>query len=78
MTEFAQIVSTVGFPIACCVYLLWQAAKQDEYNRKQQEELRKTIDNNTRSVKDLASLVRELAQMIKEVKSNVSAETDKT
>lgn len=61
----ATAISTVGFPIACCCFLLWQSNKQDEYNRKQQEELRKTIDNNTKSIDKLGSIVRELAAMIK-------------
>lgn len=65
MNEIIQAISTVGFPIACCCFLLWQSNKQDEYNRKQQEELRKTIDNNTRSIDKLGSIVRELAAMIK-------------
>jgi hypothetical protein len=61
----ATAISTVGFPIACCCFLLWQSNKQDEYNRKAQEELRKTIDNNTKSIDKLGSIVRELARMIK-------------
>ena len=65
MTELIQAISTVGFPIACCCFLLWQNSKQDEYHRKQQEELRKTIDGNTKSIEELGSIVRELSQMIK-------------
>jgi hypothetical protein len=62
MNELIQAVSTVGFPIACCCFLLWQNSKQDQYNREQQAKLRETIDNNTRSIEGLSAIVQELAK----------------
>lgn len=62
MNEIIQAVSTVGFPIACCCFLLWQNSKQDQYNREQQQKLRDTIDNNTRSIEGLSAIVQELAK----------------
>lgn len=62
MNEIIQAVSTVGFPIACCCFLLWQNSKQDQYNREQQEKLRSTIDNNTKSIESLSEIVKELAK----------------
>lgn len=37
MNEIIQAISTVGFPIACCCFLLWQNSRQDEYHREQME-----------------------------------------
>lgn len=65
MTEIIQAVSTVGFPIACCCFLLWQNSKQDQYNREQQEKLRSTIEGNTRSIEELGKIVQKLAEMMK-------------
>jgi hypothetical protein len=65
MTELIQAVSTVGFPIACCCFLLWQNSKQDQYNREQQEKLRATIDGNTKSIEELSKIVQKLAEMMK-------------
>lgn len=65
MTELIQAVSTVGFPIACCCFLLWQNSKQDNYNREQQEKLRETIAANTRSIEELGKLIQHLAEMMK-------------
>ena len=65
MTEFIQAISTVGFPIACCCFLLWQNSKQDQYNREQQEKLRATIDANTRSIVQLGKIVEGLSEIIK-------------
>ena len=65
MTELIQAVSTVGFPIACCCFLLWQNSKQDTYNREQQEKLRETIAANTRSIEQLGKIVEGLSEIIK-------------
>lgn len=65
MNELIQAVSTVGFPIACCCFLLWQNSKQDNYNREQQEKLRETIAGNTKSIEELGKIVQQLAEMIK-------------
>ena len=58
MTEIVQAVSTVGFPIACCCFLLWQNSKQDQYHREQMEKLRGTIEENTRMIEKLAELIK--------------------
>ena len=55
-----QAISTVGFPIACCVFLLWQNSKQDAYNREQQEKLRETINQNTDSINKLGELIKQV------------------
>lgn len=66
MNEVIQAVSTVGFPIACCCFLLWQNSKQDEYHRVQQEKLRETIDGNTKSIEELSKIVAKLAELMKD------------
>lgn len=48
-----QGIATVGFPAACCVYLLKQSAKQDEARNKELERFRKTLDANTETLKEL-------------------------
>lgn len=65
MNEIIQAVSTVGFPIACCCFLLWQNSKQDSYHREQQEKLRETIAGNTKSIEELGKLVREMFTAMK-------------
>ncbi len=42
-----QIISNVGFPIACCIYLL--------YN---QERLRKTIEDNTKAIDGIRAMLQ--------------------
>lgn len=79
MNEVIQAVSTVGFPTACCCFLLWQNSKQDEYHRQQMEELRKTIESNTKSndelrtftenaINEMRGLFKEMISMIKDLR----------
>lgn len=68
VSDIIQAISTVGFPIACCCFLLWQNSKQDNYNREQQEKLRDTIAGNTRSIEELGKLVQQLAELVKDLK----------
>ena len=60
MTDFVNAVSSVGFPIACCIFLLWQNAKQDEQRQRELAAMRKvmgamqkTLDENTRVLQTL-------------------------
>lgn len=62
MQEIIQGIATVGFPAACCAFLLWQNAQQEKYDREQQEKLRKVIEDNTRSINELSALVRDLVR----------------
>lgn len=61
MNEIIQAISTVGFPIACCCFLLWQNSRQDEYHREEMEKLRDTISENTRIIDKLSKIVQRLA-----------------
>ena len=71
MNEIIQAISTVGFPIACCCFLLWQNSKQDQYNREQQEKLRLTIDNNTKSMEELREFTMKALQEMRNLVSGV-------
>ncbi len=67
MNEIVSAISTVGFPIAACCFLLWQNSKQDQYNREQQEKLRETINGNTESIKELGKVVQRLADLVTDI-----------
>lgn len=45
--EVLSAISTVGFPIACCVYLIYNNTKMDEKHSEEIEKLRETVQNNT-------------------------------
>lgn len=47
MTELAQIISSVGFPIAMCLLLLKVMKENNDTNAKIIDDLRTTINKNT-------------------------------
>lgn len=47
LNTITQIISSVGFPIAMCVYIMYTMQKQTESHKTEIDELRKTIENNT-------------------------------
>lgn len=48
-----QLISSVGFSIACCVYLVYNQNKADERHRDEVEKLRRSLDNNTTVMKNV-------------------------
>ena len=68
MNEVLQAIGTVGFPIVCCMFLLWrdvkreeqQANKDAEVQKKHDEnlnELRKVVTENTLATNNLVTLI---------------------
>lgn len=47
MTSILEIISTVGFPIACCVAMFLQQNKITENHKNEMSEMKSAIDNNT-------------------------------
>lgn len=66
MNEFAQIVSSVGFPIACSIWLLYQSSKLNDIYKEAMQEMRKAIMNNTKSIDKLSNIVEDLKALMKE------------
>lgn len=52
-----NIISTVGFPIACCIYLFYSNTRQQEKSQEEIDKLRETIDNNTKVMIELKTLL---------------------
>ena len=42
-----QLISSVGFPIALCVYMIYTMQKQSENHKSEINQLSQTIENNT-------------------------------
>lgn len=50
VNAITTIISTVGFPIAMCVYMIYALQKINETHKAEIDELRTTIENNTVAV----------------------------
>lgn len=42
-----QLVSTLGFPIACCIAMFWQNNRLNESHKEEVSKLNEAINNNT-------------------------------
>ena len=56
-SSITSIISQVGFPIACCIYLIYSNNKQNDKNAEEVEKLRQTIENNTKVMIELKSML---------------------
>jgi hypothetical protein len=55
-----QMVSTIGFPIAMCIYLLFYIKSFDEKYCEQLNNMAKAIENNTLAITKLMSMIDDL------------------
>lgn len=46
-STIVQIVSSLGFPIACCIAMFWQNNKLNESHKEETSKLNEAINNNT-------------------------------
>lgn len=54
-----QAISTVGFPIAMCIHLIYSGKKRDEKYVECIEDLRKTVENNTLVIQTIKDHLKE-------------------
>lgn len=46
-SSILEIISSVGFPIACCIAMFLQLSKITENHKNEMSEMKNAIDNNT-------------------------------
>lgn len=55
-----QMISTIGFPIAMCIYLLFYIKSFDEKYCEQLNNMAKAIENNTLAITKLMGMIDDL------------------
>lgn len=65
MSTVAQLISTIGFPIAMCIYLLIYIKSFDEKYCEQLNNMTKAIENNTLTIAKLMAMIDDLEGVIK-------------
>lgn len=55
----AEFVTSVGFPIACCIYLIRHNEKEDDKNREERRELSNVVSNNTIAITHLLDKLKD-------------------
>ena len=59
-----QAVSTVGFPIVCCLIMMKNNKEMQDANAKKEESLQSVIENNTLSITKLYAKIDTLIDTI--------------
>lgn len=57
MSAITSLISSVGFPIACCIYLIYSNNKTAEKHADEMEKLRQTVENNTKAMIKLCAKI---------------------
>lgn len=55
ITALTQLIGSLGFPIACCIYLIYSNNKANEAHKEEIDKLRQTVENNTHVMIKLCS-----------------------
>lgn len=58
MNNVIEIISNLGFPVACCCYLIYQYTLTLDYFKKFTGDLNKSLDDNTRAITELISIIK--------------------
>lgn len=62
ISAIAQLISTIGFPIAMCIYLLVYIKSFDEKYCQKLDSMAKAIENNTLVITKLMSVIDDLEE----------------
>lgn len=60
MSTIAQLISTIGFPIAMCIYLLAYIKSFDEKYCEKLDNMAKALENNTLVITKLMTMIDKL------------------
>ena len=58
--EFDNLLTLIGnyaFPICCCVYLFWSAAKERDTHKEEMNKMTEALQNNTNAIIELKGLI---------------------
>nr|DAP36214.1 MAG TPA: YvrJ protein family protein [Caudoviricetes sp.] len=53
MDTFVQLIGSLGFPIAMCVYMCYYNQKLNDAHKEEVKALREAIENNTQAITEL-------------------------
>jgi len=54
---FMQAISTVGFPIACCIIMFWYLQKEQEAHKAEMQTVTEALNKNTLVLTELKDLI---------------------
>lgn len=64
MNNISEIISSLGFPIACCCAMFWYMIKSDDRHKNEVHELSKVINQNSNTLIELKTLFESVVNII--------------
>lgn len=57
---FTQIITNLGFPIACVIALFWSWSKEREDHKEEMKSMTEALNNNTQALIKLETMIQAL------------------
>lgn len=57
---FSQIITNLGFPIACVIALFWSWSKEREDHKAEMKSMTEALNNNTQALIKLETMIQAL------------------
>jgi hypothetical protein len=58
-----QAISTIGFPIACCIGLFWYLNAERESHKEETAALSKALNDNTLVMQELKTMLKMILEL---------------
>lgn len=58
LATIGSLISSVGFPIAACCYMVYLHNKSEDRHREEVEKLRQSLDNNTKVMQKICMVLK--------------------
>lgn len=58
-----QAISTIGFPIACCIGLFWYLNAERESHKEETAALAKALNDNTLVMQELKTMLKMILEL---------------
>ena len=58
ITLFTQLITNMGFPIACVIALFWSWNKERESHKQEMAQVTQALNNNTQALIKIEELLR--------------------
>ena len=55
---FTQIITNLGFPIACVIALFWSWSKEREDHKEEMKSMTEALNNNTQALIKLETMIQ--------------------
>lgn len=59
MEAFFTFIERIGFPIACCGFLIWNQVQQDKAQKALLDKMRESIDSMKDAIQELTFYIKE-------------------